>query len=106
MGGGWPRYEPRRYAQFVEPWEMVPIVLDGTRRVTLVEGPVAEPDMAQFALIEMRGAGRVAFGGFFEDGATLAGVKTPGQARAMRWFSEARCLKPDALTARPWLHVL
>ena len=105
-GGVWTRYEPRSYAQFVEPWEMVPVVLDGTRRVTLVEGPVAEPDMAQFALIEMRGAGRVAFGGFFEGGATLAVVKTPDQAEAIRWFSESGFWKPEALTARPWLHVL
>ena len=106
MGGVWTRYEPRSYAQFVEPWEMVPVVLDGTRRVTLVEGPVAEPDMAQFALIEMRGAGRVAFGGFFEGGATLAVVKTPDQAEAIGWFSESGFWKPEALTARPWLHVL
>src|SRR3989442_14582274 len=67
-GGVWTRYEPRSFAQFVEPWEMVPVVLDGSRPVTIVEGPVVEPDMAQFALIEMRGAGRVAFGGFFEGG--------------------------------------
>jgi uncharacterized protein YciI len=105
-GGVWTRYEPRSYSQFVEPWEMVPVVLDGSRRVTLVEGPVAEPDMAQFALIEMRGAGRVAFGGFFEDGRTLAVVKTPDQAEAIGWFSESGFWKPDALTARPWLHVL
>jgi hypothetical protein len=82
------------------------VVLDGSRRVTLVEGPVAEPDMAQFALIEMRGAGRVAFGGFFEGGNTLAVVKTTDQAEAIRWFSESGFWKPDALTARPWLHVL
>src|SRR5438445_13288605 len=79
------RYEHRSFAQFVEPWEMVPVVLDGSRKVTLVEGPVAEPDMAQFALIEMRGAGRVAFGGFFEGGGTLAVVRTPDQAEAIRW---------------------
>lgn len=105
-GGVWTRYEPRSYAQFVEPWELPPVVLDGSRRVTLVEGPVAEPDMAQFALIEMRGAGRVAFGGFFEGGNTLAVVKTPDQAEAIGWFSESGFWKPDALTARPWLHVL
>src|SRR5260370_1290643 len=64
-GGVWTRYEPRSFAQFVEPWEMVPVVLDGSRSVTIVEGPVAQHDMAQLALIEMRGAGRGAFDGFF-----------------------------------------
>ena len=62
IGGVWTRYEPRSFSQFVEPWEMVPVVLDGSRRATLVEGPTAQHDMAQFALIEMRGAGRIAFG--------------------------------------------
>jgi len=105
-GGVWTRYEPRSFAQFVEPWEMVPVVLDGSRHVTLVEGPVVEPDMAQFALIEMRGAGRVAFGGFFEGGGTLAVVRTPDGAEALGWFAESGFWKPEALTARPWLHVL
>jgi len=105
-GGVWTRYEPRSFSQFVEPWEMVPVVLDGSRRVTLVEGPTAEHDMAQFALIEMRGAGRVAFGGFFEGGGTLAIVKTPDADEALRWFAGTGFWKPGALAARPWLHVL
>jgi len=106
IGGVWTRYEPRSFSQFVEPWEMVPVVLDGSRRATLVEGPTAQHDMAQFALIEMRGAGRIAFGGFFEDGGTLAVVTTADADEARGWFSETGFWKPDALTARPWLHVL
>jgi len=105
-GGVWTRYEPRSFSQFVEPWEMVPIVLDGTRKVTIVEGPTAQHDMAQFALIEMRGAGRLAFGGFFEDGGTLAIVKTADPDQAVGWFAETGFWKPDALTTRPWIHVL
>lgn len=105
-GGVWTRYEPRSFSQFVEPWEMVPVVLDGTRRLTVVEGPTAQHDMAQFALIEMRGAGRLSFGGFFEDGGTLAIAKTADPDEAIRWFTETTFWKPDALTTRPWLHVL
>lgn len=106
LGGVWTRYEPRSFSQFVEPWEMVPVVLDGSRRATLVEGPTAQHDMAQFALIEMRGAGRIAFGGFFEDGGTLAVARTADADEARGWFRETGFWKPDALTARPWLHVL
>ena len=105
-GGVWTRYEPRSFSQFVEPWEMVPVVVDGSRRLTIVEGPTAEHDMAQFALIEMRGAGRLAFGGFFEGGGTLAVAKTADADEALSWFVETGFWKPDALTARPWLHVL
>lgn len=105
-GGVWTRYEPRSFAQFVEPWEQVPVVLDGSRTVTIVEGPVAQHDMAQFALIELRGAGRVAFGGFFEGGETLALVKTAESHAALGWFRDTGFWKPDALTARALLHVL
>ncbi len=105
-GGVWTRYEPRSFAQFVEPWEQVPVVLDGSRTVTIVEGPVADHDMAQFALIEMRGAGRVHFGGFFEGGQTLALAKTADAPQALGWFAETGFWQPGGLTARPLLHVL
>ena len=105
-GGAWTGYEPRPFTQFVEPWEMVPVVLDGSRAVTIVEGPVAQHDMAQFALIEMRGAGRLHLGGFFEDGRTWALTKTADAAEARAWFADTGFWTNDALTTRPFLHVL
>jgi len=106
VGGVWTAYRPRSFSQFVEPWEMPPVVMDGSRKVTIVEGPTADHAMAQFALIELRGAGRVAFGGFFEDGGTLALARTADADEALRWFAETGFWKPDALAARPLLHVL
>ena len=106
LGGAWTRYEPRSFAQFVEPWEMVPVVLDGSRRVTIVEGPVEQHDMAQFALIELRGAGRLHLGGFFEDGQLWALTKTADAEQARSWFADTGFWKTDALTTRPLLHVL
>ena len=105
-GGVWTGYTPRSFSQFVEPWEMVPVVLDGSRRVTVVEGPTANHDMAQFALIEMRGSGRVHFGGFFPDGGTLAVAKTGDAEEALGWFRESGFWASEGLTARPLLHVL
>lgn len=105
-GGVWTGYTPRSFSQFVEPWEMVPVVLDGSRRVTVVEGPTANHDMAQFALIEMRGSGRVHFGGFFPDGGTLAVAKTGDAEEALGWFRESGFWASAGLTARPLLHVL
>ena len=105
-GGAWTKYEPRSFAQFVEPWEPPPVVLDGSRKTTIVEGPVGDHDMAQFALIEMRGAGRLAVGGFFEGGHTWALVRTEDAAEARCWFAETGFWKADALTTRPFLYVL
>ena len=106
IAGAWTKYEPRSFSQFVEPWGLVDLVLDGSRRVTIVEGPVVEPEMAQFALIEMRGAGRVAFGGFFEDGQTLALANSADADEARRWFEDTGFWASDRLTTRPLLYVL
>jgi len=106
IGGAWTGYTPRSFSEFVEPWEMVPVVIDGSRRVTIVEGPVTDRDMAQFALIEMRGAGRIAFGGFFEDGRSLALAKSADADEALGWFRETGFWAAAELTARAFLHVL
>ena len=106
LAGVWTRYAPRSFAQFVEPWEMLPVVLDGSRHATIVEGPVAQHDMAQFALIELRGAGRLHQGGFFEDGQTWALMRTADADEARAWFADTGFWQADALTTRPLLHVL
>lgn len=105
-GGVWTGYHPRSFSQFVEPWELVPVVLDGSRPVTLVEGVSADHGMAQLALVEMRGAGRVAFGGFFEDGALLAVARTPDAEQARGWFAESGLWTASALATRPLHWVL
>jgi hypothetical protein len=105
-GRAWTGYTPRSFAQFVEPWEMPPVVLDGSRQLTIVEGPTSDLSMAQFALIEMRGAGRVAFGGFFEGGGSLALARTTSADEACRWFADTGFWSPEGLITRPFLHVL
>ncbi len=104
--GAWTGYTPRSFVEFVEPWEPAPIVLDGSRPTTIVEGRTAEHDMAQFALIELRGAGRLAFGGFFADGDTFALCRTADPATALDWFTSAGFWASDSLRTRPLLHVL
>jgi len=105
-GGVWASYAPRSFAQFLEPWELAPLVTDGSRKVTLVEGVAPDVEMASFALIEARGGGRMAFGGFFPGGGTLAvmrgddAAKTLDELRATGFWDEA------SLRARPLLHVL
>ena len=105
-GGAWPTYTPRSFAQFLEPWEMPPLVVDGSRPVTLVEGVTADVEMASFALIEARGAGRMAFGGFFAGGETLAVMRGDDAGKAMEELRASGFWEADTLRARPLLHVL
>jgi uncharacterized protein YciI len=106
VAGAWAGYTPRSFTSFVEPWEPVPVVLDGSRRLTIVEGPAAEPEMAEFALIELRGGGRLAFGGSLDGAGTLAVVRSPESAEAAGWLAQTGCWAADRLTTRPFLYVL
>ncbi|MBI3029288.1 MAG: hypothetical protein HYY64_07260 [Candidatus Rokubacteria bacterium] len=106
LGKVWTAYTLRTFSQFIEPWELPPVVTDGSRRVTFVEGMASEPDMATFALIELRGAGRLAFGGFFEGGASLALLNTADAAEASAWLATTGFWKLDTLKARPFVYAL
>jgi uncharacterized protein YciI len=105
-GGVWTTYEPRSFSHFVEPWELVPVVLDGSRVVTIVEGPVADIDMAPISLVELRGAGKLAFGGIVEGGRTVTVMKTADADEAKSWLGEHGFWDPATLTARPFVWVL
>lgn len=104
--GVWTAYASRSFSQFVEPWEIPPVVLDGSRRVVIVEGVAADPDMAQFVLIELRGGGRLAFGGLLDGAATVAVMRSAEPAEATEWLAETGFWARDGLTARALLHVL
>ena len=106
IAGAWTGYQERSFTEFVEPWRLPEIVLDGSRRVTVVQGQMGDPDMAQFVMIEMRGAGRLVFGGAFADGSTLALMKTEDAEQAKAWFAETGFWAPETLAARALLHVL
>ena len=105
-GGAWTRYALTAFSHFLEPWQLPPLVTDGSRRATIVEGRVPDVDMASFALIEARGAGRMAFGGFFADGRSLALMSSADAAEATGWLAETGLWATETLTARPFLYVL
>ncbi|OGK81731.1 MAG: hypothetical protein A2X51_02700 [Candidatus Rokubacteria bacterium GWC2_70_24] len=105
-GGVWTAYTPAVFDQFLEPWRQPPLVIDGSRAATIVEGRAADADMADFALVEARGAGRLLFGGFFPGGRTLAVMASADAAEAVGGLAETGFWEGQSLTARPWLYVL
>ena len=105
-GGAWTGYTSRDFARFLEPWGMPPLVSDGSRQATLVEGVAPDVEMASFALIEARGAGRMAFGGFFPGGETLAVMRETDPAAAVAGLAETGFWRAETLAGRPWLYVL
>jgi uncharacterized protein YciI len=105
-GGAWAGYRSRSFAQFLEPWELPPLVTDGSRPVMIAEGVAPDVEMASFALIEARGAGRMAFGGFFPGGETLAIMRATDADKALEELRASGFWQEGTLRARPLLHVL
>jgi uncharacterized protein YciI len=104
--GAWTGYRARAFTEFVEPWELLPPVLDGSRRATIVEGPPTEPDLAQLALVQLRGAGRLAFGGGLEGGDTLAVLRSAEAGEAVAWLADTGLWNAERLLARPLVHAI
>lgn len=104
--GAWTGYAMRPFGEFVEPWEAPPIVLDGTRRAVIVEGPTTDPELARFALIELRGQGRLVLGGLLSPRDTLAVVRSADPETAADWLATTGFWTAGDLSARPWLYVL
>jgi len=82
------------------------VVTDGSRTASIVEGEAPDVEMASFALIEARGAGRMAFGGFFPGGLTWALVRSAAPDEILADLADTGFWKPGSLTSRPLLHVL
>ena len=97
-------YYARAFTDFLEPLELPP--LDARLRVSLVEGAPSDLACARAALAGLQERGRVAFGGFFEDGTGLAVVRSPNPDEAIRWLAGAEGWEPDRLSARPWSQTL
>jgi len=106
LARAWTTYTLRVFTEFIEPLELPPLVTDGSRRVTLLEGLALQADRARPALIRLRGAGRLGFGGFFEGGTTLVLLTTDDAAEALGWLAETGFWEKGSLTARPFLYVL
>lgn len=104
--GVWTGHAARAFSQFVEPWELPPVVVDGSRRAMVIEGPVTDTDMAQLALVELRGTGHLVFGGCFEDGGTTALVRSADPAEAVARFAATGFWVADRLIARPLVYLL
>ncbi len=106
IAGAWTEYTLRGFVDFVDPLELPPLVTDGSRRVILAEGSPSERAAATEALLALRTAGRLGFGGLLEDGTTLALLVTADEAEARRWLAESRAWDEAHLSFRPYLYVL
>jgi len=104
-GGVWSSYAALPFSVFVEPKEEVPVVLDGSRKLFIVEGPAEDALGVEPALVTLRDQGRLMLGGVVEQ-RLWALANTADEAQALRWVADATRLEAGRLGARPLFYVL
>jgi uncharacterized protein YciI len=97
-------HHARAFTDFLEPLELPP--LDAGLLAAIVEGASSDRALARAALAALQRQGRVAFGGFFEDGGGLAVVRSPSPDEAVAWLAAAGGWKPTRLRGRRWSQTL
>ena len=103
IGGVWTSWTARPLAHFVEPRGLIDVCLDGSRRITVVEGKVRDEPRAVAVLHRLRDAEALAVGGIFEDKTLIAWGRTPEPSEALARLAEAEL---EAPTCRPLVWVL
>ena len=97
-------HHARAFAEFLEPLDPPP--LDAGLQVSLVEGAPSDRVVARAVLTGLHERRRIAFGGFFEDGAALAVVRSPNPHEAIEWLTGASGWEPTKLQGRHWSQTL
>ncbi len=104
-GGVWTSYAALPFSSFMDPKMEVPVVLDGSRRVFIVEGPAPDARSAGAALSALREQGRVYLGGVVEQ-RLWALTSAADEATAMSWVAAAGGGDAAKLGTRPLFYVL
>lgn len=97
-------HHPRAFTSFLEPLEQPTI--DAGLATTLVDGPGGDPTRAYSGLLALQRDKRVAFGGFLDDGAGLAVLRSANADEAIGWLADAGGWDRARLTARAWSQTL
>jgi uncharacterized protein YciI len=76
IGGIWTSWSIEHLNDFIAPLSEVPVCLDGSRRVTVVEAPVSDRHSAISALQRLRDEGVLAAGGITDGGTAIVWMST------------------------------
>jgi uncharacterized protein YciI len=96
-------HDVRAFTDVVLP--LAPLPADAGLQVTLVQGRVSDWARASERLATLQRQDRVGFGGRFADGTGLVVVRSPEEAEAIEWLTQAATFT-GALVARAWSQTL
>lgn len=83
VGGVWTSWSIRELTEWVEPVTQIPVCLDGTRRITVLEEPVSDPRSTVSALRRLQDQGSLALGSLAADGMAVAWMRTSDHQEAL-----------------------
>lgn len=77
---------PRAFAEFLEPLDLPPV--DAGLGATIVDGVLADRAVARSGLAALQRQKRAAFGGFLDDDAGLAVMRSANADEAIAWLAD------------------
>jgi uncharacterized protein YciI len=95
---------PRAFTEFLEPLELPPV--DAGLEATIVDGVPAERTLARSGLAALQRQKRAAFGGFIDNDAGLAVIRSANAEEAIAWLADAGGWDRTRLIARAWSQTL
>ncbi len=105
IGKVWTAWTARPLVHVVPPAGLVDVCLDGSRRITVVEGKVADGASTVAALRRLRNEEALAIGGVTDDGMLIAWVREAEPAAAVKRLAASRA-DVRGTSSRPLVWVL
>lgn len=105
VGGVWEKVDIAPFVQITEFGATVEACLDGSRRVTAIEGTLTSNPTVTAALEKMRSDGKLVVGGVREGDRFIAWVRPPEATEAVRLLGTYG-IEPDGLKTRTMVWVL
>jgi uncharacterized protein YciI len=106
IGGVWTSWSVLDLNEFVAPIGAIPVCWDGTRRITVVEESVEDPDRAAAALRTLQDQGSLVLGGIGADGTVIAWMHASDPEQASSLWRGVGMNASAKATCRPLVWVL
>jgi uncharacterized protein YciI len=106
IGGVWTSWSVRHLIEWIEPVTQIPVCMDGTRRITLIEEPVKDREAIAAALRRLRDQGSLGLGTISDDGVAVGWMCMPDHEEALNVWKGAGMNVSGKASARSLVWVL
>jgi hypothetical protein len=106
ISGVWTAWSTRLLRELIEPTTRPEVCLDGSRRITAIEAPVADCDSARESLERLRDQNQLAIGAITGNDVAIAWLRVEDREQALSVFHDSGIKLAGSPSAYPMVWVL